>query len=223
MVPHVDNVYWTLTTELTFYFWMFALFLTGKMHRLEQIAMLILVVALLNASEVIAIPKVIQKLFFLRHIAFFVAGICFYKMVHQQATSWTYATLGMSLIVIYAVFPSPFILVFIPMFAVFYLAVSGRLRFLSNPLLLYFGSISYALYLVHQNIGFVIIREFYERAWHPMVAIVIAIGVSILLATALTRWIEQPALKLIRKYWKSSVVQRFITHLPLLGSPKSGV
>lgn len=36
-IPHVDGVYWTLTVELTFYFWMFFLYLSVGFKHVEKI------------------------------------------------------------------------------------------------------------------------------------------------------------------------------------------
>jgi peptidoglycan/LPS O-acetylase OafA/YrhL len=52
-------------------------------------------------------------------------------------------------------------------YATFYFAVSGRLRILKFKPLVYLGGISYSLYLLHQNIGYVIINKFYDVGLSP--------------------------------------------------------
>jgi peptidoglycan/LPS O-acetylase OafA/YrhL len=48
--------------------------------------------------------------------------------------------------------------VVLAVWALFCLAVRGCLRWIVNPVTVFFGTISYSLYLVHQNIGYIVIR-----------------------------------------------------------------
>jgi peptidoglycan/LPS O-acetylase OafA/YrhL len=45
-VPHVDGVYWSLTVELSFYFWIFGLYLIGKLSKIESIFIPLIVACL---------------------------------------------------------------------------------------------------------------------------------------------------------------------------------
>jgi len=65
--------------------------------------------------------------------------------------------------------------------------------------LLFLGKISYPLYLVHQYIGYVLMRALYARGAPPGVAIASACAVALLNATALHFLIERPCLDLIRR------------------------
>ena len=72
-------------------------------------------------------------------------------------------------------------------FGLMYLVAANRLRWLAARPLDGLGAISYSLYLVHQNIGFVIMREAYEHGVKsPAIAIAAAIAVSMTLATIIT-------------------------------------
>jgi peptidoglycan/LPS O-acetylase OafA/YrhL len=72
----------------------------------------------------------------------------------------------------------------------------GRLGFLAARPVVFLGGISYSLYLIHQNIGYVIIRALHglPMSWRVAVAILVSLG----LATLLSRTIEQPALRALR-------------------------
>lgn len=87
--------------------------------------------------------------------------------------------------------------------AVFYLAVTSRLTILSQRPFVFLGGISYSLYLIHQNIGYIVIRYAYSRDIsrdiHPYVGILYVIAVSFLLATILTYAVEKPCLRYLRK------------------------
>jgi peptidoglycan/LPS O-acetylase OafA/YrhL len=48
---------------------------------------------------------------------------------------------------------------------VLYLLAAGRLRWLHTRPLLFLGAISYPLYLVHQHVGFVVLRGLGLAGW----------------------------------------------------------
>jgi peptidoglycan/LPS O-acetylase OafA/YrhL len=73
-----------------------------------------------------------------------------------------------------------------------------RVRVLELPPLIFLGTISYALYLVHQNIGYIVIREAQERGLSPLESIGAASAVAILIATVITFAIERPANRAVR-------------------------
>ncbi|WP_219584115.1 hypothetical protein, partial [Vibrio parahaemolyticus] len=66
----------------------------------------------------------------------------------------------------------------------------------------FLGSISYSLYLLHQNIGYVIINTGYKLEASPFVSIATAFIISIILASILTFYIEGPIMKLMRQAYR---------------------
>lgn len=84
----------------------------------------------------------------------------------------------------------------------FYLAIKGRLRFITLKPLIFLGTISYSLYLIHQNIGYAIIRTLYQYQVTPYVSILIAICTSISLATLMTFFVEKPTMQLVKEKYK---------------------
>ena len=70
----------------------------------------------------------------------------------------------------------------------------GYLKFLESRVLVFLGTVSYPLYLTHQNIGYVIIRAGYRAGLNPNVSIVIAAAAALLVAVAITFWVERPAM-----------------------------
>ena len=81
-------------------------------------------------------------------------------------------------------------------------AATGRLPWLAHPVLVFFGTISYPLYLVHENIGWVVQRAVLAQALPFDVSVLVAFGVSVALATLLTRTVEQPAMRAIRTRYR---------------------
>lgn len=72
-------------------------------------------------------------------------------------------------------------------------------KILSLRVLVFFGTISYATYLVHNNIGRVILLEAYEQGLSPLMAIGGATMVSLSIATVLTYGVERPAIRFLRR------------------------
>lgn len=198
-VPHVDGVYWTLTVELTFYFWIFILYLVSKLDWIEEIFLIGIVFSICRSLKLISIPIFVYKLFILKYLPLFLAGICFYKLVNSYNKRWkTILALLFSISSIAIIYSFKAFILFSCFYLVFYLAISGRLKLLTYRPLVFLGSISYSLYLLHQNIGYVIINKGYELGLFPLVSIFLAIFVAIALSTICTKYVEIPALKYIR-------------------------
>ena len=68
----------------------------------------------------------------------------------------------------------------------------------------WFAGISYPLYLIHQNIGYAIIRGFVSIGWTNEIIVLVPIAVSILLAWLIHQFIEIPIAKLQRKKKKQT-------------------
>jgi peptidoglycan/LPS O-acetylase OafA/YrhL len=86
--------------------------------------------------------------------------------------------------------------------------MKGYLAFLKHKSLLFLGSISYTLYLVHENIGFVIIRTLDKYGISSNTSIFIAIVLSILLASTITFLIEQPMMRFIKEKYKTKILSQ---------------
>jgi peptidoglycan/LPS O-acetylase OafA/YrhL len=85
---------------------------------------------------------------------------------------------------------------------VLFLATRNYLKFITIKPLVFLGMISYSLYLIHQNVGYAIIRELYKFDVHPYLSIAIAACISITLAITMTFAIEQPALHFLRTKYR---------------------
>jgi peptidoglycan/LPS O-acetylase OafA/YrhL len=101
----------------------------------------------------------------------------------------------------YLSFVDHFIISFI-YFGVFYLLIFNKLGFLVNKVLIFLGTISYSLYLVHQNMGYEIIKKLYEYTSNPYLIIIIPTCIAIVIAIGITYLVEKPALSYIRNKYK---------------------
>ncbi len=77
--------------------------------------------------------------------------------------------------------------------------LGGRLSLLASPLLLWLGAISYPLYLVHQNVGYVVIHQLGLAGVGIEIAVVAATALAVLLAHVLHRHVEDPAQRWLRQ------------------------
>ncbi|BAY18888.1 putative acyltransferase [Anabaenopsis circularis NIES-21] len=91
---------------------------------------------------------------------------------------------------------------------IFYLAIQGYLRCIRIKPLIFLGNISYSLYLIHQYIGYAIIRTLYSYKLNPNISIIITIICSIALATLISKFIEYPAMIFIRNKYKNKILPK---------------
>lgn len=201
-VDSVDGVYWTLTIELIFYFWMFMFYFVHRLHWVETWLSALVLLSVGQTMGWYELHSAIDKLLLLDYAAFFLSGICLYKVASGSAGHLTYAHLALALS---STFPSVSLhvwAIFVFIHIAFYLAITGRMHWLAKRPFVFLGTISYSLYLIHQNIGYTIIRAAYGYELPPVVGILVALAFSIALATAVNRWVEVPAMSWIRETWK---------------------
>ena len=74
----------------------------------------------------------------------------------------------------------------------------NRLKFISLKPLIFLGHISYALYLIHQNFGYVILNKLYAYYGSHQILILIPIICSIIIAFIITEYLEKPICKYLR-------------------------
>ena len=217
-IPHIDGVYWTLTVELTFYFWVFILYLFGQLKRIEYFLLSIVIISTGQYYGLFGLPYRVNQIFFLKYASFFLAGICFYRIVnniHARRSALILLISLLSTIYTHSIHDFFFFLAF---YVIFFLAISGYLEFLSIKPFIFLGTISYSLYLIHQNIGYVIINGFYQNEGHPLLGIAASMSISITIATAFYFFIEKPSLAMIRGAYKNNPkIQRLTQKLQAFG------
>ena len=80
-----------------------------------------------------------------------------------------------------------------------FLTTRGYLKALEWRPLVFLGTISYSLYLTHQNIGYVIIRAGYGAGLNPNVSVAIAAVAALAIAVGITFGVERPAMSVLRR------------------------
>lgn len=219
-VPPVDSAYWTLQVELMFYIVMFCLFRFGLLSRILHLlwAWLGLRFIYLGAKTFFGIDLswTAGQVLILQYVPYFALGMAFY-LVRKQGRYFeaTLITIAAAWALILWGEPLTVALTTLSFIAVFALFLARRLDFIAVTPLIFLGTISYPLYLLHQNIGKALIRRLYLMGSDSWLLNVIVAGVAvILLAAALSFLVEQPAMDWIRSRWKARMRTRSVGARP---------
>ncbi|MBT5772937.1 MAG: acyltransferase, partial [Dehalococcoidia bacterium] len=200
-IRHIDGVYWTLSIELAFYIWMFAFFRAGLLQRPLRMFLIWLTTNILifgTASALgITLPNVFGIALFTAYGNLFFAGIGFY--IWRQTRSPAGLFLVVVTFALEAAVRTDVILLSLLIWTIFGLAATGQLRVLAIRPLIYLGAISYPLYLIHEHVGYIIIRQLYASDLnHPAIILGVPIVTALLLAAAIHHLIEEPAMHALR-------------------------
>lgn len=203
-VHAVDGAYWTLAYELGFYACMFAIWWVNGLKRLEAILLGWLLLRMLLYYW-IDMPTRVAILTVAQFIPFFAVGMLSYRVWVKQRTVREQIPCALAVLgVVIVSDPVDLWIAVLVLFALFAGAISGWLRILCIRPLLWLGSISYSLYLVHENIGFIVLLKAQAMGLDHWTGLVLALAIVTLLGWALNRWVEVPAAKWIDIKWQKA-------------------
>lgn len=201
-LPTVDGAYWTLTVEIAFYACMLGLWLMCRLRYTERLVLGWLTLRLLFTLVWSDMPERLVMILILRYVPFFAIGILTYRVWAGQRNWRQQVPALLAVLATIAVSETAdLVLVAACLIACFWAMISGQLRWLCKAPLLWFGQISYALYLVHQHIGFTILFNMDQAGFSPGTAYVVALAGAIGLGAALNRWVERPAARALLGLW----------------------
>jgi peptidoglycan/LPS O-acetylase OafA/YrhL len=209
-VPSVDGAYWSLQVELLFYAMALAAFTAGMLRSP------LLVPAWLVASAVYASPLwtahlaglphagLAARLLALEFAPYFAIGILFYRLYRRQGSAtWSYVLIGTALVLVARTQPPEVALLIAAASAVLWKLVHGGVPLLRFRPLVFVGTISYPLYLLHQKIGHALLYELAARGWSPLARVAATVAAALALATLVTFLIERPAMRAIRRWYRA--------------------
>ncbi|HDY7659516.1 acyltransferase [Vibrio vulnificus] len=147
---YVDGSYWTLEIEWMFYIYaMFSYFIYKKNRTMS----------IIFVSTMVILSSLSSSLIFLKgYIPYFVLGLVFYFWKNAEDDRKIYKIIGLLTVCIILV-NSKYPLIEIGIVLLFYFAMYEKINVLNNKITEFFASISYSLYLLHQNIGYVLINK----------------------------------------------------------------
>lgn len=199
-VPFVDGVYWTMQCELIFCI-IIALLINVK-HRRTLITILTIwvgVALLLSIMSDVKLIKPMKIALIIDHCHDFVAGIALYmlgrKGLGQKTRLALYTLLAMCVcnaVAWYGLSPRSVLTVI----SIMLIALSSRLDNVipdNNPIvraLVWIATISYPLYLVHEMIGFTIMRHISTSGSTSTLLITIPIATVLIIACLIHRYVE---------------------------------
>jgi peptidoglycan/LPS O-acetylase OafA/YrhL len=204
-IGDIDGVYWSLAVELAFYALMVGVFLSRAVHRILLVCCGWLVVAALwrvGEAYGVYLPGRVRELLVVQYAQFFVCGIVFFDAWSREDWRPIHSFLMVASVLTQASMVGAWKTIPMILFcALFALAITGRLAFLRHRVLIWLGVISYPLYLIHQMVGYRVMRIGDEMDLPRFVVIPFAMLMSIAVAAIINRTIEKPALRSIRGWY----------------------
>ena len=203
-VPGVDGVYWFLTVMLSFYL-LATLVIAFRLQPHVEMAAAIWLVAQLATLAYLKFGGpaftglgMWQKHIIIKYSHILIAGIMLAAIHRGRRVNFCVGVLFAAILTAgwRAGVPSAFTLAVVC--AIVYCATRKLLAVINVRPLLFLGTISYSLFLIHQNIGYVFIRELEERQVNASVAVLLVLAGAITVASAITFWWEKPAQEFVR-------------------------
>jgi peptidoglycan/LPS O-acetylase OafA/YrhL len=210
--PYIDGSYWTLSVELVFYFLM-SLWFVRRSPRAPGIEVYALAWLVLAAPlrawllyKHIELPGYLATPLLLYYGQFFIVGICLYRIHSSRFKRSTVGVLiaaccmsafgGASASLSPA--PIPYFLITCGVTALVFFASRAQPAILRNPTLVFFGLISYPLYLLHQRVGSVALAAAHQAGWPALLSIPGVLCLLVGLAYLIHTFVEAPARRLLR-------------------------
>lgn len=198
-IPSVDGVYWTLLVELKFYSIMFFVFYLFKIKNMEVFTlvwMFALFITWLGVENDVSFSSGLANLLLMPYAPLFSAGILFYIIQKGDGKALTYLSLWVTFFAVIVCVDSKAIPIVLVYYGIFICLVKGWLKFLRTKFLISIGASSYFLYLIHQNIGYAVMKFLNVSS---VITILFLISVITIGAIYLTKYIEMPFYGYLKK------------------------
>lgn len=213
-IQHIDAVYWTLNVEMSFYIWIMFARIFGLLNNINLLVTLALLfqlfISLLQSHLGIRYSQGIQAVFLLEYVNLFSAGILFFEIWSKRGNivSWV--------LLLWCLFNVPFIpfrefpcqppqswgvCATLAIFVIFWMAINSKITWMVSRVTLYLGAISYSLYLIHDEVGRAVMKRLSDMGYSPHATFMVALALSMILATLITYLVEKPAMKFLRRLY----------------------
>jgi peptidoglycan/LPS O-acetylase OafA/YrhL len=212
--PFVDGVYWSLALEIVFYAWV-VLFISLGWFETRRLAIIAAWLCLSLAVNGLTSSKTLHQLFLTDFAALFATGMLYCEMKRHGPSAARYLLLAVAFIMsiegvldraayfrneLHATIEDGIlVLAVVAINAVFITSLAlPRLPRLGS-LLAVLAAASYPLYLLHENIGFILLNLIGDRLPAPATALLVATGM-IGVSAALASWVDPVARRLAAKW-----------------------
>ncbi|MFT3665095.1 acyltransferase family protein [Piscinibacter sp.] len=207
----VDGAYWSLEIEIVYYLWMLALWSLGWLRRPHLVIVAWLAAALAaaaaNAARPATVPHTLMHYALLGWIPWFGLGMVAYLAYRQRASAPFIAAVSALALAAIACRSGPVeVLAGLGAGLAVWLASRGRLRLAGWRPLVFIGAISYPLYLLHEQFGWLFMLQLQQRGIDPWLSIVGALVFCIAAAWTLRVTVEMPAMRWLRAWWRRHAV-----------------
>lgn len=211
----LDPVMWTLQIEMMFYVTLVVLFKIGALRRYVWGWGTLLLLSLVCCPLLDAMAPVhgtsawygfataIRRLMLLDFVPLFAIGFLLYMIKTGTGPLWQNS---LGILIAAGVFHSidhgkhnPVATALI--IALVTLSAYGKVPLLRLRPLVYISTISYAIYLCHNNLGCVLIDCLDSGGVPPVICLVIALGFTFALSVLVTNWVEAPLTRSLRGAW----------------------
>lgn len=207
----IDGVYWSLFIEIRFYFLMSLVLLLRKLHRIEALLCVWLV---LSVALEFTDATGLRKFFITEYSTYFVAGAMFYQVWLSGASKLrvTAITASCGFAIYQAVNMLPrlerhyqieFNAFIVAVTICFFYVVMGlvakkKMGWMARRTWVVLGVITYPLYLLHQNVGFMIFNALYPSLnphlllWGTVTFMILtALIIHVAFEKTIARWLKR--------------------------------
>ena len=211
--PYMDTSYWSLVIEVMFYAWVALLIAAGLFPRGINLIILIWL-GITLANELTVDAPLVEKLFMTDDSGFFAVGLLIYQFYRGRRDAVLYGLFALSIGA--AVFQSihkavklaphtggvfdDWIVAAICLVSIAVIFMATRIRHVPLPpaLVLAAGGLTYPLYLLHMQFGYVLFAR--QAPANPVLMVAAIVVGMTLLAWMVWRYVERPAQRWTRDF-----------------------
>lgn len=210
---YMDGAYWSITLELVFYFWVFVLLTLGLFQR-YQLAIIAIWLGFSTIAEFVLNVTTFRQLFITEFCGFFAAGILIYRIrsgdgrivtrlllaaafAHSMITTIV-GTRAITDAVGVTFEPSVAALTLLGGYGLFTVAAFADRPLLPAAWLTFLGGLTYPLYLLHQQIGYIAIQQL-GTGFTGTLPLVALIALLLFVSWLVSNYFERPLMPKLRQ------------------------
>ena len=211
--PYMDSAYWSLVIEVVFYIWVVILMASGLFpSRMD--AIIVVWLAITSANELTIDAPIFEKLFIADDSGFFAAGLLIYEYYRgrRDLRLWALSVLALGTVVFQTVHklerlgvhsdssfdPKVAVAVCLISLALVFLATKVKRMPLPAKAVLAAGGITYPLYLLHMQLGYVVFTALAPQQQSRALTMGIIAG-AFALAAVVWRFFDRPLHRLTKE------------------------